>query len=202
VSLLDLMVPDAPAPRALLTVAALDAVLTAQIVVAWAGEAGEEPRMRWWRSDLASEFGGEDLFKRLLPQTWPWAVLQAVRESARRRDSELRGATASPDELITLFHFGFSVDERLDDRLAALKATGQPLVALPGLQHVLAAGWSRQTFADWLAGHGEADHRPAATGRRLVGAMPKGIDLLAAKLLAGLLPLSNNYPMPHFAKER
>ena len=42
----------------------IDSLLTAQIVVAWAGEGGEEKRMGWWRSDLISEFGGEDLIFR------------------------------------------------------------------------------------------------------------------------------------------
>ncbi|MEB3167475.1 MAG: BREX-6 system BrxE protein, partial [Synechococcaceae cyanobacterium] len=68
----------------------LDIALTAQIVVAWAGESGEQPRLGWWQTDLVSEFGGEDLLKELLPRTWPWAMLQAVREAARRKDEELR----------------------------------------------------------------------------------------------------------------
>ena len=56
---------DGPLPTS-----ALDGALTAQLAVAWAGEKGEEPRLGWWRSDLASELGGEDLFRRLLPHTW------------------------------------------------------------------------------------------------------------------------------------
>ena len=59
----------------------LDLALTAQIAVAWAGEGGEEPRLSWWQTDLVSEFGGEDLLRRLLPKTYPWAMLQAVREA-------------------------------------------------------------------------------------------------------------------------
>ena len=47
----------------------IDRLLTVQIAVAWAGESGEKPRLRWWKSDLVSEFGGQDLFKRLLPHT-------------------------------------------------------------------------------------------------------------------------------------
>ena len=62
----------------------LDKILASQIVVAWAGESGEEePRLGWWKTDLKSEFGGEDLFRRLLPNTSEWAVLQAIREAAR-----------------------------------------------------------------------------------------------------------------------
>ena len=68
----------------------LDLALTAQIAVAWAGEGGEEPRLGWWQTDLVSEFGGEDLLRRLLPKTYPWAMLQAVREAGRRKDEELR----------------------------------------------------------------------------------------------------------------
>ena len=63
---------------------AIDFILTAQIAVGWAGEDGEERRLGWWRSDLAAEFGGEDLFKRLLPRTWQWALLQGVRDRRRR----------------------------------------------------------------------------------------------------------------------
>ena len=72
------------------TAAELDALLTAQIAVAWAGEGGDEPRLGWWRTDLVDEYGGEDLFARLLPHTARWAVLQAVREAARRTDARLR----------------------------------------------------------------------------------------------------------------
>ena len=75
-----------PAPQT----AEVDLLLTAQIAVAWAGEGqvGEEPRLGWWRSDLTSEFGGRDLFERLLPRTHRWAVLQAVREAARVAEGE------------------------------------------------------------------------------------------------------------------
>ncbi len=54
----------------------LDHILTAQLLVAWAGETGsDDPRLGWWASDLTSEFGGEDLFQQLLPSTWRWATL-------------------------------------------------------------------------------------------------------------------------------
>ncbi len=187
---------------AVLPTTALDAALTAQLAVAWAGESGEAPRLGWWRSDLASEFGGEDLFQRLLPQTWRWAVLQAVREAARRRDAELRSASASANELITLFHLGFAIDERLDERLATLKTTASPIAALPDLAHVVAPTWQRAQFADWLAGQSTADYRPTAGGRRLVGEAPLGLEATIAKLLAGLLPLGEAYSMPHFVRER
>jgi hypothetical protein len=63
----------------------LDTVLTAQLIVAWAGEEGEEPRLGWWRSDLVGDYGGKDLFRRLLPATWMWAVVQAVSHAWVRR---------------------------------------------------------------------------------------------------------------------
>ncbi len=40
----------------------IDRLLTAQILVAWAGEGGEQKRLVWWRSDMTSEYGGQDLF--------------------------------------------------------------------------------------------------------------------------------------------
>ena len=76
--------------------------------------------MNWWRSDLISEFGGEDLFKRMLPNTWQWSLLQAVREVARQHDRKLRGNDHDADSIVSLYRLGFTLDERLDDRLAEL----------------------------------------------------------------------------------
>src|SRR5262245_65439951 len=111
----------ARAARTLLSGKELDGVLTAQLIVAWGGEAGEEPRLGWWRADLCSEFGGEDLFRRLLPHTWQWATLQGAREAARRLDAQARQKDHNPDRLLTLFSVGVEIDERLDERLRDLK---------------------------------------------------------------------------------
>ena len=130
-------------------------MLTAQIVVAWAGEVGEEKRMGWWRSDLISEFGGEDLFKRLLPNTWQWSLLQAVREVARQHDRKMRGEDHDADTLVSLYRLGFTLDERVDDRLAELKRLGQdPQQALPGLRDAMPEAWDKAGFEDWIQGHG------------------------------------------------
>ena len=181
----------------------LDAILVRQIVVGWAGEAGEEKRMGWWRTDLVSEFGGEDLFKRLLPTTWSWAVLQGVREAASRLDAELRAQSHDADELITLFSFGFSIDERLEDRFLHHKLSGEtPAVALPGLASVVAEPWNRESFEDWAKGHGKVTVEKLPVGRRLRGDVPESVELLAKNLVAGLAPLSNEYPMPHYRRSR
>jgi hypothetical protein len=178
----------------------LDLALTAQLVVAWAGEAGESKRMGWWKSDLVSEFGGEDLFRRLLPATWRWAVLQAAREAARRKDLELRRQDHDPDRIVSLFCLGFELDERLEERLQSLKGSGRlPDEALPGLD-LLAQPWSRSGFHEWLQGHGDARHTPTPAGRKLDGAPPAGLDALVKKLVAGLAPLSDSYPLPHFRR--
>ena len=66
-----------------LTTTELDFLLTAQFSVAFAGEGGESPRLGWWRTDLVSEFGGHDLFQRLLPATW--AATQASGWAAETR---------------------------------------------------------------------------------------------------------------------
>lgn len=134
----------------------IDMVLTSQLVVAWAGETGEERRLAWWRCDLASEYGGEDLFRRLLPSTWRWAAFQGAREAARRVDEELRRRDHEPDRIVSLFSLGFELDERIEERLADLKRSGRaPDEALPGLA-VTDDGWHPENFWDWVAGHGEA----------------------------------------------
>ncbi len=177
----------------------LDHILTAQLAVAWAGEAGEEPRLGWWRTDLASEFGGEDLFRRLLPATWRWAVLQGAREAARRVDAARRGQEHDADRLRSLFHQGPELDAQLDERLQDLKRAGKaPTDALPGLRDVLTEDWDAAGFAEWVAAHGAADTVSAPAGRRLRGDAPTALDRGIDKLVAGLHPLSSDYPLPHF----
>lgn len=190
-----------PSRRSQLPPSVLDEALCAQFVVAWAGEGGEEPRLGWWRSDLVSEYGGEDLFARLMPATWRWAVLQAVRETARRRDAELRRQDHDPDRIVSLYSLGFEFDERLEERLRDLKATGKsPTEALPGLS-IITEGWRPATFWDWVGGHGTSDPVTAPVGRRLKGAVPSGLDHLVRKLVAGLAPAADAYPLPHFRRD-
>lgn len=175
----------------------LDHLLTLQLAVAWAGEAGEEPRLGWWRTDLHSEFGGQDLFERLLPNTAPWAGLQATREAARRTDTQMRSRSHDPDALVTLFRFGFELDEHLDERLADLKRAGRPPTqALPGLAAVVHDDWDADAFASWVRAHGEPTHTASPAGRLLKSADPSP-ERLADQLVSALGPLPDAYPMPH-----
>lgn len=178
----------------------LDLALTAQLVVAWAGEAGEEKRLGWWRSDLVSEFGGEDLFRRLLPATWAWATLQGARETARRKDEEMRRQQHDADRVLSLFSLGFDVDERIEERLQDLKRSGEaPETALPGLS-VIKQEWNRGHFEEWVTGHGEVDTTDEPIGRRVKGNPPAALDQLVRRLVAGLAPLDETYPLPHFRR--
>ena len=181
----------------------VDALLAAQLVVAWAGEGGEEPRLGWWRCDLTSEFGGHDLFRRLLPETWRWAALQGAREAARRRDAELRARAHDPDEILSLFRLGFELDERVEERLQEHKRSGRPPdVALPALAELMASEWNAEAFHEWVQGHGDSAHSPAPIGRLLEGTPPAGLDRLVRRLVGGLSPLSESYPLPHFRERR
>ncbi|CAN5694290.1 hypothetical protein BH23DEI1_BH23DEI1_05030 [soil metagenome] len=188
-------------PGAPLDQAATDHILTAQLVVAWAGERGDPPRLGWWRSDLSSEFGGEDLFRRLLPHTWPWATLQATREVARRHDAQLRRQARDPDQLITLFALGWAIDEQVDERLADLKRHARPPTeALPGLTTVIQPEWSVRTFEAWVGEHAAASTTAAPVGRRLAGDPPSDPIERVSRLIAALHPLSEAYPLPYYAR--
>jgi hypothetical protein len=192
-----------PGPGAAVAASDLDLALTAQIAVAWAGEGGEEPRLGWWQTDLVSEFGGEDLLRRLLPRTYPWAMLQAVRQAARRKDEELRAKTSDPDHLLTLYRFGFELDEQIDERLQTHKRSGRPPhEALPGLKEVLGSTlhgpWDGDQFLLWVGAHGPGQAEATPTGRLLKGVVPAGLDRKVAQLVAALAPLADRYPLPHF----
>ena len=189
--------------RALIPLSEIDHALTAQLVVAWAGETGEEKRLGWWRSDLVSEFGGKDLFRRLLPNTGEWAVLQGAREAARRKDAELRRQDHDPDRIVSLFCFGFELDERIDERLQDLKRSGRaPQEALPGLAGSIELVWNRDRFLDWVRGHGETETTATPIGRRVKGDLPTNLDELVRRLAGALAPLADNYPLPALQRGR
>lgn len=195
--------PGDPArsPQPLPRTADLDLLLTAQLAVAWAGEGhiGEEPRLGWWRSDLTSEFGGRDLFERLLPRTHRWAALQAVREAARRADAELRERASNPDGVTSLYSLGFDLDELAEERLLELKrGEDPPEQALPGLRAVLTDTWKPAAFTTWLQSHSKVEHKVEPLGRRIVGPAPGALDDLVHRLVAALHPLAPAYPLPHY----
>lgn len=193
-------------PRQVVSSSDLDLALTAQIVVAWAGEGGEDPRLAWWRTDLISEFGGEDLFRRLLPQTWEWALLQAVREAARRKDEELRRQSSDADRLVSLYRFGFELDERIEERLQSHKRSGRkPNEALLDLFHGMGGEqgghWSPEAFQQWVEGHGTVEVSTTPSGRLIKGPLPGSLDQQVHRLVAALVPLGESYPLPHFRGE-
>ncbi|NQW46273.1 MAG: BREX-6 system BrxE protein [Planctomycetes bacterium] len=148
---------------------AADFVLSRQIIVAWAGEAGDEEgdrRLGWSKTNLIAEFGGIDLMKRLVPRTFEWAVIQGCLEAARHRDAELRNKANDPDQLLTLFGLGFEVDEQLDERLHDHKASGQPpTAALPDIGRFVFRSWNPADFQQWVASHGAADFHVRPEGR-------------------------------------
>jgi hypothetical protein len=178
----------------------LDFVLTTQIVVAWAGEGGEEKRLGWWKSDLVSEYGGVDLFRRILPATWEWATLQSVREAARRTDAEMRRKNHDADRILSLYRLDVHVDERIDERLQDLKRGGAaPEKALPGLA-VIKEDFHRETFLAWVLGHGTAVAVPEPIGWRIKGPPPGALDQQVRRLVAALAPLPESYPLPYFRR--
>jgi hypothetical protein len=180
----------------------IDYWLTAQIVVAWAGERGEEGgerRLGWWRSQVLAEYGGVHLFQSLTPKTSAWAVVQAVREVAQRADAALRANEHDPDRLVSLYSLGFGMDERLDERLQHLKRSGiPPGQALPSLDGLINTGWNPGTFAAWAGSFGPVEFEAVPVGRRLKATQPSTLAQTVNALLAALVPLPSRYPMPHY----
>ena len=181
----------------------IDILLSAQIAVAWAGEAGDAPRLGWWKTELMSEYGGEDLFKRLLPHTWDWAVVQGVREAARRHDARLRSKVHDPDTVLSLYRLGFAVDERADERLLELKRLGAtPDAAFPAFAELMGESWSPERFTAWASAYGGAKYETAPAGRQLKGARPESLEETVQRLVAALVPLADHYPLPHYRRAR
>jgi hypothetical protein len=112
----------------------------------------------------------------------------------RRRDHD-------PDRVISLYSLGFELDERVEERLQALKRSGAlPGEALPVLAELMDDGWDRDRFLDWITAHGEADYIPAPAGRRIRGEVPSDLRQQTRYIVAALAPLQAEYPLPHFRK--
>ena len=177
----------------------LDHILAVQLTVAWAGESGgEPPRLGWWDSDLVDELAGGDFFRRLAPHTQHWAALEAVREVARRADTTARKTSAGPDQIRSLFHLGFEIDEQLDERLAHHKrAEIQPGKPLPDLYPVDAA-FNRGELEQWLGNLLRQEYKVDPAGRKLRGTPPDDAGEVIDTLAAALLPLPDKYPLPYY----
>jgi hypothetical protein len=177
----------------------LDQLLILQFAVAWAGESGEdEPRLRWWKTDMVSPYGGHALFAQLTPRTAEWAALESVREAARRADQVARARAANPDELISLFHLGYDHDEQLNDRLRTHKQSGvSPAQALPRLGELLQR-WDRRAFEEFLQQAQPPNTVNEPAGRRLTNAAPEDLAEAARRLARALVPLPEAYPCPHY----
>jgi hypothetical protein len=184
----------------------IDSLLSAQLIVAWAGEKGdaEDPasqRLGWWQTNLVGE-GAEYDLKELLPNTWRWAMLQAVRHAAKIHDASVRAKDHDPDRLLTLYSLGFEIDEKVDERLAQFKQNSKAIEeVLPDVASLINGGWSLDRFTAWVAKHGKESTTTVPAGRRLKGQPPEQIQTLLGKLIAGLAPLADTYPMPHFKQE-
>jgi len=192
--------PTSSVPRdpAALPAADLDAILALQLTVAWAGEGqSQPPRLGWWRTDLVDRDGGAGLLSDLLPRTWRWASLQAARQAAVRVDRRARLEMARSDDVRTLFHWGFQVDEKLDERLRVRKQTlAEPEDVLP-FPLRLGEAFDRDAFSAAIRSLGDVATRIVPDGRELVE-VPDAPVAIARALTAALLPLAPTWPAPFY----
>ena len=174
----------------------LDEILALQLSIAWSGEAaGDPPRLGWWKTDLVDPEGGGDLFTRLAPRTAAWTSLSLVRAAARRIDEGAREKLARGDAVLTPFHFGFLVDEQLDDRLAYHRNHEHKPTEVLGASYLIGRPWSKPAIEVLLHGLGSPKVTITPAGRQI--AAPKASPADAAPLLfAALLPLGPTYPLP------
>jgi hypothetical protein len=179
---------------------AIDSILVTQLFVAWAGEARSQPkRLGWWDTDLIDEAGGGDLLARLAPRTHVWASLEAVREAARRVDAKARAKHGEPDRLRTLLFLGHETDERLADRLGALKRAGEPPEKALPLPFPLRGGFDQAKVVEVLSKAGKvAFDKVPPVGRQLRGAPPAAQDQMVERLAAALVPIGEDYPLPYY----
>jgi hypothetical protein len=179
----------------------LDALLTVQLNVAWAGEADCQPaRFGWWKANLSEPANGGDLMRTLAPRTWPWAALIALREAGRRADLARAGEDRSGDRFVSIFRVSPDVDEQLVDRLYELRVGPlPPHEALPGLLFRLTerdedSAFDLDAFMAWARALPAAERAETPRGWRLVA--PPADPALCVPKLAALLTHARREPWP------
>jgi hypothetical protein len=71
---------------------------------------------------------------------------------------------------------------------------------LPGLAELLQHDWSLSDFTGWAQAHAKTDYTTAPVGRRIKAAPPSSPETMVSQLVAALLPLGDEYPLPHFRR--
>lgn len=178
----------------------IDKILSLQFIVAWAGELAQDPeRLGWWQSDLVDALGGGEFFRRLVPATYKWAALQAAHQVARLVDDAARLQLPDPDQVRTLFFWGFETNEKLDARILQLKLQGlSPEVAL-NMPLALDSEWDRQAFSKFLESLPQnADYTSKREGRELKNPVSDCLAANVEQFAKALLPLDKTYPLPYF----
>ncbi|HMJ56103.1 MAG TPA: BREX-6 system BrxE protein [Polyangiaceae bacterium] len=196
------LAPAAPdlSSTARLTPAQLDDILALQLAVAWAGEsAGNPPRLGWWKTDLVDKEGGGDLWARLIPKSATWASLALVRMAALTIDERAREKLARGDAMWTPFHFGFDVDEQLDDMLVYHRRHEDIPADVFGSKWLLGRPWSKASLETLLGGLPSSAVEVTPAGRRVAASVTSAIDA-APLLFAALLPLVPTYPLPYLER--
>lgn len=183
----------------------LDEILALQLAIAWAGETpgGEQRRLGWWKTDLVDAEGGGDLWTRLLPRTRRWAGLDAARRAARLVDERARRGHARADEMLTLFHFGFELDELLDERLSQHKLDALPPEQVLPLLSILGQPFEPAILTQRLAASDDDRSFKVIPGARQLKSSPDESMLARAKRLtaAMLTEPPATYPLPFLYAE-
>jgi len=178
----------------------IDSILALQVLVAWAGEGESEPkRLDWWRTDLVDEAGGGDLFSRLFPRTHLWASLEAVRKAAIHIDTQARLSMAKPDQIRTLFFWGFEIDEKINERILHHKnRMAPPIKALPILMDIYKP-FKKDDLEEAIRIPGQkAKYKIVPGGREITDDIPDAAELKAKHLSAALVPFADEYPAPFY----
>ena len=184
-----------------LQAAILDQILALQLTIAWAGEGNSEPpRLGWWRTDLVDIEGGGGLLQDLLRETHRWAALQSARRAATLVDERARRQMAESDAVRTLFHWGFQIDEQLEQRLRDHKQSlRKPSEAL-SFPVPISEDFDRReltTAIEKLVE--EIETRKVPNGRELSQVPPTPVQCARA-LTRALLPWADSYPMPFYRR--
>jgi hypothetical protein len=100
------------------------------------------------------------------------------------------------DRMWTPFHFGFEVDEQLDDRIAYHRRHEHKPAEVLGKKFLVGGSWLKSSLEQLLKSLG-APHAAVTPAGRQISTRARSPVEAVPLLFGALLPLGSTYPLPH-----
>ncbi len=122
-----------------------------------------------------------------------------MRKVAIQVERQKRINLAQPDNVCTLFFWGFGIDEKLEERLSFHKQNASNPYDILTFPLNIKEDFEEKVFEQAIQKFNpEVKYKIVPEGREIKGVIPELIADAAKNLVSGLIPFADRYPMPFY----